>query len=42
MTDNEIAAGIVNQTIKQNKLYAMNMQYFWLIDQSKDGKIKVQ
>ena len=28
VTNNSIAAGIVNQTMKQNKSRAMNMRYF--------------
>lgn len=40
-TDNETAEGIVKQTIRQNKSHAMNMQYFWVMDQQKEGNINV-
>lgn len=42
VTDNSIASGIVNQTIKQNKSRSMNMRYFWLIDQKKEKLINVR
>ena len=41
-TDNETAAGIVKQTIRQNKSRAMNMRYFWVLDQDKEGVINVR
>ncbi len=31
--DNTTAVGIVNSTIKKQKSHAMEMQYFWLLDQ---------
>lgn len=42
VTDNAIASGIVNETMRQNKTRAMDMRYFWLIDQKKEGKINVR
>eukprot|EP00957_Ditylum_brightwellii_P157246 11967520-Ditylum_brightwellii.AAC.1 len=33
--DNSTAVGIANKTIKPQKSRAMNMQYFWLLDQVK-------
>ena len=41
-TNNETAAGIVKQTIRQNKSRAMNMRYFWVLDQDKEGIINVR
>ena len=32
-TDNTTAAGISNDTIKQQQLRAINMRYFWIRDQ---------
>ena len=31
--DNTMAVGIVNNTIKGQKFKAMEMRYFWLLDQ---------
>eukprot|EP00957_Ditylum_brightwellii_P145675 11091281-Ditylum_brightwellii.AAC.1 len=32
-SDNSIAVGIANKTIKPQQSRAMNMQYFWMLDQ---------
>ena len=32
-TDNSTAVGIVNNTIKRQRSHAMEMRYFWLLDQ---------
>ena len=42
ITDNSIASGVVNQTVKQNKLRSMNMRYFKLIDLIQQHLINVR
>ena len=42
VTDNSIAAGIVQEKLKQNKSRSMNMRYFWVIDQQREGLINVR
>ena len=39
--DNKCAVGIVNDSIKQQRLRSMNMQYFWTRDQQNNGVIEV-
>ena len=41
ITDNSIAASIVQQNIKKQKSRAMNMRYFWVIDQQNNKIIDV-
>ena len=39
--DNTTCVGIVNNTIKRQRSRAMEMQYFWLLDQKPQRYIKV-
>ena len=40
-TDNSTATGIINNTIKQKQSKAIDMQFYWLRDQVKQGQFKV-
>ena len=42
VTDNTTAAGIMKETIKQNKSRTMNMNYFWTIDQQRERLVNVR
>ena len=39
--DNLTAVGIVNDTVKKQRSRAMEMRYFWVCDQVKNGHVKV-
>eukprot|EP00957_Ditylum_brightwellii_P189610 14433069-Ditylum_brightwellii.AAC.1 len=41
MTDNTTANGIVIDTIKQRRLRAIDMRFYWLKDQCKQGHFQV-
>ena len=40
--DNTTVDGIANSTIKRQRSRAMNMRYFWIIDQVDGGHLKVR
>ena len=40
--DNETAVGICNGTVKRQRLRSMEMRYFWVGDQVKNGVVAVQ
>jgi hypothetical protein len=40
-TDNTTADGIVNGTVKRQRSRAMDMRYYWIVDQSDQGYFKV-
>eukprot|EP00957_Ditylum_brightwellii_P176847 13470556-Ditylum_brightwellii.AAC.1 len=42
ISDNSTTVGIANRTIKKQRSYAMEMQYFWLVDQVAQGNFDVQ
>eukprot|EP00957_Ditylum_brightwellii_P040721 3082356-Ditylum_brightwellii.AAC.1 len=39
--DNSTAVGIANKTMKRQKSKAMNMRYFWILDQIQQGNFNV-
>ncbi len=40
--DNSTAVGIVNNTVKRQRSRAMEMRYFWVMDQVKHAQVDVQ
>ena len=40
--DNETAVGICNGTVKRQRLRLMEMRYFWVGDQVKNGVVNIQ
>eukprot|EP00957_Ditylum_brightwellii_P207440 15352991-Ditylum_brightwellii.AAC.1 len=42
ISDNSTAVGIANRTIKKQRYCAMEMRYFWLVDQAVQGNFDVQ
>ena len=41
ITDNAVAHGIINRTVKQQKSKAMDMRYYWIQDRSDQGQVDV-
>jgi hypothetical protein len=40
-TDNSTADGIMNKTVKQKQSKSMDMQFYWLQDQVKQGQFRI-
>jgi hypothetical protein len=40
-TDNNTAEGIMNGTIKQNRIEAINMRFYWLKDRVSQGQFRI-
>jgi hypothetical protein len=40
-TDNAVAAGITNDTVKQHRSKAINMQFYWIKDHVKNGEFLI-
>ena len=40
-TDNTTASGVANNTVKRQRLRAMDMRYFWINDQVEQGNFEV-
>ena len=41
-TDNSVARGILNGTVKQKRSKAIDMRFYWLQDRIKDGQFIIQ
>ena len=42
VTDNQVAAGVANDTIKAKRTKAMDMRFFWIQDRVKQGQFEVR